>query len=70
MYPKYQHNFPPMSDTVQNPVAGTSGSQYHQAWNNQIHNSGQYGGQDYTQYATNQYWPGYMNSRLTAPYTL
>ncbi|EFP00424.1 hypothetical protein CRE_21794 [Caenorhabditis remanei] len=62
MYPNYHqqsHNFSPIADTVQN---GTSGSQYHQAWNNQIHNNGQYGGQDYSQYATNQYWSGYMNN--------
>ncbi|KAF1755737.1 hypothetical protein GCK72_012187 [Caenorhabditis remanei] len=58
MYPNYQHNFPRITDTVQNPT----GSQYHQAWNNHTHNNGQYGGQDYTQYATNQYWSGYMNN--------
>ncbi|KAF1755736.1 hypothetical protein GCK72_012186 [Caenorhabditis remanei] len=42
MYPNYQHNFPRITDTVQNPAAGTSGSQYQQAWNNQMLNNGQY----------------------------
>ncbi|KAF1755745.1 hypothetical protein GCK72_012195 [Caenorhabditis remanei] len=65
MYPNYHqqsHNSPPMTDSVHNPAAGTSGSQYPLAWNNQMHNNGQYGGQDYAQYAANQYWSGYMNN--------